>query len=403
MPANQELRERIRAAIAGERDHLVEVSETIRLNPELGFEEYIASNLLADHLREEGLEVQKPYCGLETAFRATLDSGKPGPRVMVLAEYDALKGLGHGCGHNLIGASGLATAIGMKAVIEEVGGTFDVLGTPAEEGGAGKLIELEQGAFEGVDAVMMIHHGCNVSGAPTEWPVGTNLAVSGFTFEFTGKPAHSAADPYNGVNALNAVIQLFTGIDALRQHIRMESRIHGIITHGGEAANVVPKFAAARISVRADSRDYLHELLEKVANIGKGAALATGCEVNIQQGQEIYDFRPSYVIGQVFQDNLKEAGLQIPVAREGRTMASNDFGNVSYVVPSVSAFFAISNDPISHHSQDVVDAAGSEFGYDQFIKASTAMAFTVLDLMTNPDLVARAWDAHNNWEALYVK
>jgi amidohydrolase len=403
MANKQELRERIKAAIAGERDHIVEVSETIRVNPEYQFEEFMASNLLADHLREVGYEVQKPYCGMETAFRATLKSEKPGPNVMVLAEYDALRGIGHGCGHNLIGASGLATAIGMKAVIEEIGGTFEVLGTPAEEGGAGKLIELEQGAFEGVDAVMMIHHGSNITGAPTEWPVGTNLAVSGLTFEFFGKPAHSAMDPFNGVNALNAVIQLFTGIDALRQHIKMYARIHGIITHGGDAANVVPKYAAAQITVRADSRDYMHELIEKVSNIGKGAALATGCEVKIEHGREIYDFRPSYVIGEVFQQNMEEVGMEVPVAREGRTMASNDFGNVSYVVPSVSAFFAISNDPIPHHSQQVVDAAGSEFGYNQFIKASTAMTLTALDLMTDPDLVQRAWDAHEKWDELYAQ
>jgi amidohydrolase len=403
MAASQELREKVKAAIAGERDHIVEVSETIRLNPEYQFEEFMASNLLADHLREVGYEVEKPYAGLETAFRATLKSSKPGPNVMVLAEYDALRGIGHGCGHNLIGASGLAAAIGMKAVIEEIGGTFEVLGTPAEEGGAGKVIELEYGAFEGVDAVMMIHHGSNISGAPTEWPVGTNLAVTGLNFEFFGKPAHSALDPFNGVNALNAVIQLFTGIDALRQHIHMESRIHGIITHGGDAANVVPKYAAARISIRSTSRDYLHELVEKVSNIGRGAALATGCEVKIEQGREIYDFRPSYVIGRVFQDNMKEVGLEIPVAREGRTMASNDFGNVSYEVPSISAYFAISTDPIPHHSQQVVDASGSEFGYEQFIKASTAMTLTALDLMTDPELVAKAWEAHRNWDALYVK
>ncbi len=403
MAASQELREKVKAAIASERDHIVEVSETIRVNPELGFEEFMASNLLADHLREVGYEVEKPYAGLETAFRATLKSSKPGPNVVVLAEYDALKGIGHGCGHNLIGASGLASAIGMKAVIDEIGGTFEVIGTPAEEGGGGKVFELEVGAFEGVDAALMIHHAGHQTSAPTNWPSGTNLAVSGLTFEFFGKPAHSAMDPFNGVNALNAVIQLFTGIDALRQHIRMEGRIHGIITHGGDAANVVPKYAAARISVRADSRDYLKELLAKVKDIGRGAALATGCEVKIQDGREIYDMRPSYVIGEVYNRNMAEAGLDLSNAREGRGMHSTDFGNVSYVVPSVTGSFAIAHEPIPGHSQEVLEASGSEFGYDQFIKVSTAMTLTALDLMTDPDLVAKAWDAHEKWEELYVK
>ncbi len=399
----QELRDKVKAAIQNDRDHIVEVAETIRVNPEFQFEEFMASNLLADHLREVGYEVQKPYCGMETAFRATKKSSRPGPTVVVLAEYDALKGIGHGCGHNLIGASGLASAIGMAAVIEEIGGTFEIIGTPAEEGGAGKVIELEQGAFDNVDAALMIHHAGHQTGTAVEWPEGTCLAVSGLKFEYFGKPAHSAADPYNGVNALNAVIKLFTGIDALRQHVRMESRIHGIITHGGEAANVVPKYAAAQILVRADSRDYLHELIDKVKNIGQGAALMTGCEIQITEGREMYDMRPSYVIGDVYAKNMQEVGLDLSQAREGRGMHSTDFGNVSYKVPSVTGSFAISQVPIPGHSQEVVDASGSDFGYDQFIKVSTAMTLTALDLMTDPELVKKAWDAHENWDALYVK
>ncbi|MBA2454603.1 MAG: M20 family metallopeptidase, partial [Chloroflexia bacterium] len=396
-------REKVKAAIARERDHIVEVSETIRVNPEIQFEERMASNLLADHLREVGYEVQKPYCGMETAFRATKKSGRPGPTVVVLAEYDALNGIGHGCGHNLIAGSGLASAIGMAAVIEEIGGTFEVIGTPAEEGGCGKVIELEQGAFDNVDAALMIHHAGHLTGAATEWPLGTSLAVTGMDFEFFGKPAHSAADPYNGVNALNAVIKLFTGIDALRQHVTMDARIHGIITHGGDAANVVPEHAAAKFFVRAASRAYMNELVAKVKNVAEGAALMTGCEVKITQDREMYDMRPSYVIGNVYQKNMQEAGLDVSQGRTTRGFASTDFGNVSYKVPSVTGSFAISMEPIPGHSQQVVDASGSEFGYDQFIKVSTAMTLTALDLMTDPELIKAAWDAHENWDALYVK
>ncbi|CAN5238633.1 M20 family metallopeptidase [soil metagenome] len=399
----QELREKVKAAIQDERDHLVEVAETIRVNPEIQFEERMASNLLVDHLREVGYEVQKPYCGMETAFRATKKSNRPGPTVAVLAEYDALNGIGHGCGHNLIAGSGLASAIGMAAVIEEIGGTFEVIGTPAEEGGCGKVIELEQGAFDNVDAALMIHHAGHLTGAATEWPLGTSLAVTGMDFEFFGKPAHSAADPYNGVNALNAVIKLFTGIDALRQHVTMDARIHGIITHGGDAANVVPEHAAAKFFVRAASRAYMNELVAKVKNVAEGAALMTGCEVKITQDREMYDMRPSYVIGNVYQKNMLEAGLDVSQGRTTRGFASTDFGNVSYKVPSVTGSFAISMEPIPGHSQQVVDASGSEFGYDQFIKVSTAMTLTALDLMTDPELIKAAWDAHENWDALYVK
>ncbi len=397
------LRERIKQAINAERDHIVEVAETIRTNPEIGYEEFMASQLLADHLKEVGYDVEKPYGGLETAFRATRRSGRPGPTVAILAEYDALKGIGHGCGHNLIGASGLANAIGVGAVLDEVGGNFVIIGTPAEEGGAGKVKLLDTGAFDDVDAALMIHHAGHMTSAPLQWPDGTCLAVSHFDIEYFGKPAHSAADPYNGVNALNAVIKFFTGIDAIRQHIHMEARIHGIITHGGDAPNVVPKYTSARMYVRAASRDYLEELMAKVTNIAEGAALMTGCEVKITEDNVCYDMRPSYTLGRVYHENMKEVGLDLSTGREGRGMHSTDFGNVSYKVPSVTGSFAISHDPIPGHSQQVVDASGSEFGYDQFIKVSTAMALTALDILTDPQLSIKAWDEHHNWDAVNMK
>ena len=393
------LRAEIRRAIASERDHLVEVAETIRLNPEIGYQEKMASQLLADHLTEVGFDVEKPYCGLDTSFRATLRSGKPGPTVAVLAEYDALEGIGHGCGHNLIAGSGLATAIGIKAVIDRIGGTFVVLGTPAEEGGGGKIKMLDKGAFDDIDAALMIHHAGNKSGAPADWPDGTCLAVSHIEYEFFGKPSHAANDPYNGVNALNAVIKLFTGIDALRQHIHMEDRIHGIITHGGDAANVTPKYTSARMYVRAASRDHLEELVVQVNNIARGAALMTGCEVKIEEDNTCFDMRPSYALGAMYQKNAEEVGLWGEGGRQGRGMHSTDFGNVSYKVPSVTLGFAISNDPIPGHSQEVVDASGSDFGYEQFLKAATAQALTAFDILTDQTVSLRAWDEHRSWAA----
>ncbi|HUG13620.1 MAG TPA: M20 family metallopeptidase [Thermomicrobiales bacterium] len=395
------LRERVKEAIANERDHLIEVAETIRVNPELGYEEVMASQLLADQLREAGFEVEKPYKGLETAFRAVRNGRGDGPTVAVLAEYDALAGIGHGCGHNLIGGSGLAAAIGLGSVMDEIGGTFVVLGTPAEEGGGGKIKLAEQGAFEGIDAALMIHHAGNQTGAPVDWPQGTCLAVNSLYVEFFGKPAHAAADPYNGVNALNAVIKTFTGIDALRQHLRMESRIHGIITNGGEAANVVPKYARAEFLVRADTQNYVAEMMEKVKNIARGAALMTGCEVKLEEGELHFDMRPSYVLGARYLANMQEVGLDVSNGRSGRGMHSTDFGNISYMLPSVTGSFAISHDPIPGHSQQVVDASGSEFGYDQYIKVSTAMALTALDILTDADLPETAWNEHGKWEETY--
>lgn len=397
------LREKVKQAIAREREHIIEVAETIRQNPEYQFEEFMASALLADHLREVGFEVEKPYGGLETAFRATRRGAGPGPTVAVLAEYDALRGIGHGCGHNLIAGSGLAAAIGLGAVMDEIGGTFVVIGTPAEEGGGGKIILEQQGAFNDIDAALMIHHAGNLTGAPVNWPDGTCLAVAHIDFEFFGKPAHAAADPFNGVNALNAVIKLFTGIDALRQHVHMDARIHGIITHGGDAANVVPKYAAATFFVRAASRAYLEELVEKVRNVARGAALMTGCELTMTDGETCYDMRPSYVLGRRYLENMREVGLDVSKNREGRGMHSTDFGNVSYVVPSVTGSFAISHDPIPGHSQQVVEASGSPFGYDQFIKVSTAMALTALDILTSPTLKDDAWSEHREWSERYER
>jgi amidohydrolase len=397
------LRERVREAIEAEREHIVEVAETIRVNPEFQFEEFMASQLLADHLREAGCDMQKPYGGLETAFRAELQGGAgAGPTVAVLAEYDALRGIGHGCGHNLIGASGLAVAIGLRAVMDAVPGRLVVMGTPAEEGGAGKVILANAGAFDGIDAALMIHHAGNRTGAPLEWPDGTTLASARWSFAFHGKPAHAAADPYNGVNALNAVIETFNGINALRQHVRMDARIHGIITHGGEAVNVVPKYARCAFGIRAATVEYQQVLVEQVRRIAEGAALITGCELEVEPPpHNIVDMRPSYVIGRRYFEHMQAVGLDTSNPREGRTMASTDFANISHMVPSVTGSFAIAHEPIPGHSQQVVDASGSEFGYDQFIKVSTAMALTALDLLTDPDLSHDAQDAHQRWLELY--
>ncbi len=391
------LRQAIIDSIDKNRDAIIEVAETIRLNPEIAFQEREASALLASRIGELGFEVEREAGGLETAFRASKHGRGDGPIVAVLAEYDALPGIGHGCGHNLIAGSGYAAAIGLSAVMDHVNGMFEVIGTPAEEAGGGKITLADAGIFADVDAALMVHHAGDRTGVATDYPDGTNLAVTTVDFEFFGKPAHAAGDPYNGVNAVNAVIKLFTGIDALRQHVLMESRIHGIITHGGDAANVVPKYAAAQFFVRAGSRDYLAELVEKVSNIARGAALMTGCELKITQQETCYDMRPSYEVGRQYLSNMKAVGLEINQRPSGRGMYSTDFGNVSYLMPAATGSFAISHEPIPGHSQQVVDASGSEFGYDQLIKVSKAMALTAFDLLTDDDLLASAKAAHENW------
>ncbi len=393
----EKLRQSIIDAIDARRDEIIEVAETIRQKPEIAYQERQSSALLASRIADLGYEVEREAGGLETAFRASKHGRGDGPIVAVLAEYDALPGIGHGCGHNLIAGSGYAAAIGLNAVMDQINGMFEVIGTPAEENGGGKIQMADAGIFNDVDAALMVHHAGDRTGVATEYPNGTNLAVTTLDFEFFGKPAHAAGDPENGVNAVNAVIKLFTGIDALRQHVLMETRIHGIITHGGDAANVVPKHAAAQFFVRAGSRDYLEELVEKVNNIARGAALMTGCEVKITQQETCYDMRPSYEVGKTYLENMKAVGLEINQRPEGRGMYSTDFGNVSYLMPAATGSFAISHEPIPGHSQQVVDASGSEFGYDQLIKVSKAMALTAFDLLTDEDLVQRSKEEHANW------
>ncbi len=404
-----DMREKLRRQVAGAIDEhapgVISVADQIHKRPEIGFQEQFASRLLADTLRQQGFAVEKPLGGLETAFRATKRGKGPGPTVAVLAEYDALPNIGHGCGHNLIGASGLGAAIGLGQIMDQIDGTFQIIGTPAEEGGGGKAILIDAGVFEHVDAALMIHHAGPYTGSATQYPGGTCLAVSHIDVEFHGKPAHAAADPYNGVNALNGVIKLFTGIDAMRQHIKQDARIHGIITHGGDAPNVVPHYATAKFFVRAADRDYLKVLEKKFRTIAEGAAMLTETTMEMHHAAPTcYDMRPSYVIGRIYEENMRAAGMEVNGRDQGeRGPYSTDFGNVSYVVPSVTGSFAISHTLIPGHSQQVVDASCSEFGYDQLIKVSTAMALTALDLLTNPELVAKAWDEHKHWTELYEK
>ena len=399
------LREQVAGAIDEHAPGIVDLADRIHKRPEINFQERFASQLLADALRAQGFAVEKPLGGLETAFRATRRGRGDGPTVAVLAEYDALPALGHGCGHNLIAASGLAAAVGLGQVMDQLDGTFQIIGTPAEEGGGGKAILIDAGVFADVDAALMIHHAGDRTGSATSYPGGTCLAVSHLDFVFHGRPAHAAGDPYNGANALNGVIKLFTGIDALRQHVRTDARIHGIITHGGDAANVVPHRAEAKFFVRAGDRAYLDVLENKVRKIAEGAALMTETTVEIGYGSATcYDMRPSYPLGRVYEEHMRRVGLEVNARDQTqRGPYSTDFGNVSYLMPAVTGSFAISREPIPGHSQQVVEASCSEYGYDQMLKVSTAMALTALDLFTDPDLLRAAQNEHARWDELYEK
>ena len=282
----EEIAARSNSAIDDSRQALIDLSKDIHSHPELNYQEHYSSSALAGFLESRDFQVERGVGGLETAFRATIPGGAgEGPTIAVLAEYDALPEIGHGCGHNLIAMAAMGAALGLQANAQDLPGRAVVIGTPAEEGGGGKIRLLEAGVFDGVDATLSSHPFSNRTLIPTSAEAGESwsLAMVGFRYMYHGKAAHAAAAPEAGINALNSVIHLFTGIDALRQHLRDDVRIHGVITDGGMAPNVVPEFAAANFMLRCRDRRYLSdEVVGKVKQVAEGAASMTGARLEVQ-------------------------------------------------------------------------------------------------------------------------
>ena len=284
--SNSALTETATKAIDAAREELFGIALDIHAHPELNYQEFHAAKLLSDTLEAHDFAVERGIGGVETAFRATLEGGAgDGPTVAVLAEYDALPEIGHGCGHNLIAMAGLGAGLGVQANIKNLPGRLVVIGTPAEEGGGGKIKLLDAGVFDGVDICLSSHPSSNRTVIPQDIPLDESwsLAMVGFRYIYHGKAAHAAAAPEEGINALNSLIHLFTGIDALRQHLREDTRMHGIITDGGLAPNVVPEFAAANFMLRCRDRNYLSDVIVgKVLKIAEGAALISGATLEVE-------------------------------------------------------------------------------------------------------------------------
>ncbi|MFD2628104.1 M20 family metallopeptidase [Oceanobacillus kapialis] len=361
----------------------IQASHDIHDNPEIGNQEYYASGRLIELLVEEGFLIEKGVAGHETAFLAKKRSEKEGLTIGFLAEYDALPEIGHACGHNLIGTTSAAAAIALSKVLDEVGGELVVLGTPAEEGGpngSAKGSFVKHGLLENVDAAIMIHPGAQTN------LTGPSLAVDPLDFSFYGKPAHASAHPEKGINALDGVIQLFNGINALRQHLLSDVRIHGIITDGGDAPNVVPEYANARFYIRANSRELLNEVTAKVKAIAEGAALATGAEVKVIAFQnEVDNFIVNKRFDQVFKEVAEELGEEV-ITKERKALGSTDAGNVSQVVPTIHPHIKIGSSDLVGHTVEFREAARSEKGDEALIKGAKASALTALQLLTNPAL-----------------
>lgn len=353
---------------------LCEISDFIYQNPELGNEEYKAVEKLTSFLQEHNFEIETEFLGIKTAFRATYDSNKEGPTIGYLCEYDALPEIGHGCGHNMIGAMSAGAGIILSKVLNEIGGKIIVYGTPAEETNGAKVIFAEQGVFDELDVAMMVH--------PSDKTIesGTSMALYPLQFTYTGKTAHAASCPQEGINALNSVIQLFNGIDALRQHVTPDVRMHGIITNGGVAANIVPDKAVAQFYFRASTKETLEDVLVKVKNIAQGAALMTGSNLEMTRYELPNDnLKTNKNLSEAFSENLRMLGIKdIYTAKD---TGSSDIGNVSHKTPTIHPYIGISNCNVTGHSVNMADATITPFAHERLLIGTLALAYTGYDVL----------------------
>jgi len=379
-----DIKSRIADAVDTLAPELEALSHRIHANPELAYQEVQASGWLADFLRDCGFTVERGVAGVATAFRAVIDCG-PGPGLAVLCEYDALPGIGHACGHNVIAAAGAGAGAALAAVKGRLpGGRILVIGTPAEEGGGGKVKLIEGGVFQDVDGAMMIH------GFDRNLLHQNLLGVTRVALEFSGKAAHASADPWAGVNALDACIQTFNGIAMLRQQMRPDCRIHGIITHGGDVENVIPERAAAIFSVRAPALDLMWNLHERVVACAEGAARAAGCTVEVIPRDVVYEpMNSSAVLMDFFAANMRSLGLAEGTPSPDR-VASSDIGNVSQRVPTIHPWIAIAPEGMAIHTREFREAAVGKAARAGLLAGAKAIAMTVVDLLADPSGLARA-------------
>ena len=380
------LKDAIGRAVDGLADELESLSHRIHANPELGYQEVKAAGWLAEFLAAKGFKVEKGVAGVETAYRATIETGE-GPTIAILCEYDALPGLGHACGHNVIATSGAGAGAALAAVRGQLPkGRIQVIGTPAEEGGGGKMKLIEGGVFKDVDCAMMIH------GLDRTILHADLLGIVRVNFDFTGKAAHASADPWQGVNALDAVIQTFNAISALRQQVRPDVRIHGIITNGGQAPNIIPEAASATFYVRAATLDYMWEVYKKVVACAEGAARATGAQLRTVQVPTVYEplKRNETLLG-AFKVNLERLG-DTPEPPDPSRLGSSDIGNVSQVIPAIQPYIKIAEAGTPIHSRAFAEAAVKPLARRGLVTAAKTMAMTTADLLADPALVRRAKD-----------
>jgi len=368
------------------RDRFIELSHRIHAHPELGFEEERASTWLAETLSDAGFAVERGVCGLPTAFVARAGSGPL--HVAICAEYDSLPGIGHACGHNIIAAMSAGAGAAVAKVANEIGLTISVIGTPAEEVGnaSGKILLLEGGAFRGVHAAMMVHP------APFDIMNMKIIAASVFDVHYTGRESHASAFPELGINAADALTVAQTAIGLLRQHIRPMDRVHGIITKGGDAPNIIPAHTSARYMIRAETLAELNVLAPKVRRCFEAGALATGSKLEIVGGDKPYaEMRQDAEIAALYQRNAESLGRTFPQLGQAfeRVAASTDMGNVSHVVPSIHPAIGINSLPAVNHQPEFTAHCITESADKAVADGALAMAWTAIDLACDSKLRER--------------
>lgn len=359
---------------------IIEIASAIGARPELGNEEFFAYETLTEAFKRWGFRVERQTLGLATAFIAELNSGKPGPTIAFMAEYDALPELGHACGHHLICSMSLAAAVGLAAAIDQTGGKIRVYGTPAEETKGAKVLMAEAGLFRDCDFALMAHPYYRFEKS------GSSMAMDALRFEYRGRSAHAAANPEDGINALDAVLQLFNAINALRQQTAPDARIHGVITHGGTAPNVIPDYACADFYVRAATRTYANELTAKVKRCAEGAAMQTGCTLNVSNYEYSYDeLRTNETLSDMFTRNLIALGVPEEQIYEGTNLGSLDLGNVSLQCPAAHPFVQIVDECYPLHSAAFRDAAMKDRAFAGMLLGAKALASTAWDCASSPE------------------
>ena len=389
------LKESAKKEVDSQRKRLTEIAKWMYENPELGSEEFKVYALLTAELEKQGAKVEKELLGIPTAFSASWKGKRKGPKIAVLAEYDALPGVGHGCGHNLIAASAIGSGIAAARAAKDLPGEIIVVGTPAEEGrgpsAGSKVIMANKGFWDDVDAAIMLHPA-------THYGVGGKaLGIWQLKMEFKGQTSHAAASPEKGINALNAATLAYMATHMLRQEARRDANlvIHGIITEGGMASNIIPDRAVCEFGVRSSDEKYLVTMVDKVEKCAEGAAIATGAQVTVTKHKLYSSMKPNIPLVKVLYQNYVDQGVKVDDWQEtqaGIPMASTDFGDVSQRCPSTGSYIGIGPENVPGHSKQLADCTMTKEGLDAMIIGTKALAMTMVELLAKPEILKEARD-----------